>query len=224
MTDTPFPPQVNAGDSDSDESVSDNPEQRRTSLYTDVEVAKEEDKWVWRLRLLTVLVLIAVTVVVCVVVYQEGRKSETAAFEQDFSDLGEKLVRSFEGIVEQRFGIVESFADTITSDSLAAGNGTSTFPYVTPHNFIYRVENTAELAQLMFLLFLPRVQRSEVNEWSAYAKENTQWYTQGWAHQAGVPEEDVPEPNVFPTIMNVHNPNGPGPALKVTPNKVSPRV
>ncbi|CAB9514588.1 unknown protein [Seminavis robusta] len=70
-------------------------------LYTELEVAKKEDRWVFWLRILTTLVLLAVAVTVCVVVYLEGRKSETKSFEQDFSDLGEKMVQSFEAKVEQ---------------------------------------------------------------------------------------------------------------------------
>ncbi|CAB9514586.1 Receptor-type guanylate cyclase gcy [Seminavis robusta] len=189
-----------------------------SDLYTELEVAKKEDIWVFWLRILTTLVLLAVAVTVCVVVYLEGRKSETKAFEQDFSDLGEKMVQSFEAKVEQRLGVIEAFAESVTSDA------NHSFPYVTPPNYAFRAETTAILAQLFFLIFIPIVQKEQLAIWNQYVQQNTHWRVEGWAQIAGVNPETVNETEVGfkpfpPQMMNFHNPNGPGPVQKITPNQ-----
>ncbi|CAB9530583.1 Receptor-type guanylate cyclase gcy [Seminavis robusta] len=187
-------------------------------LYTELEVAKKEDRWVFWLRILTTLVLLAVAVTVCVVVYLEGRKSETKSFEQDFSDLGEKMVQSFEAKVEQRFGVIDAFAESVTSDA------NHSFPYVTPPNYAFRAETAATLAQLFFIIFIPIVQKEQLETWNQYVQQNEQqWRVEGWAQVIGANPEDVNVTDVGfypmpPQMMNFHNPNGPGPVQKVTPD------
>ncbi|CAB9526550.1 Receptor-type guanylate cyclase gcy (Partial), partial [Seminavis robusta] len=190
----------------------------RSDLYTELEVAKKEDIWVFWLRILTTLVLLTVAVTVCVVVYLEGRKSETKAFEQDFSDLGEKMVQSFEAKVEQRLGVIEAFAESVTSDA------NHSLPFVNPPNYAFRAETVAILAQLFFIVILPVVPRDQLQTWNQYAQENQQWRAEGWAQVVGVNPEsiNVTEVGFNPMpgqMMNFHNPNGPGPVQKVAPNQ-----
>ena len=66
-------------------------------------VAKKEGEWVWWLRFMTGAVLVSVAIVVCLVVFLTGRGGENEQFDQEFSNLAEKLVQSFEKAVKQRF-------------------------------------------------------------------------------------------------------------------------
>lgn len=181
----------------------------------EVKVAVQEDRWVFWLRLLTACVLVGVAVLVCVVVYQEGRQGETAAFEEEFSHLGEKLVRSFESLVAQRFGILDSFAQGITSDA------DGLFPFVTPPNYAFRAERVVDLAQLFFIIFVPIVPNELVEDWNTYARQNQHWKKEGVAQQRGVLPDELDEEELTPlppVMLNVHNPNGPAPAQNVTPD------
>jgi len=174
-----------------------------------LEVAQKEDKWVFWLRVLTTLALLSVAVAVCLGVYFQGRKSEKESFEQDFSALGEKLVRSFTETVRQRVGIITSFGQEITSQANNA------WPFVTPPNFNARAETTAMLAQFMWLRLIPQVTRSNLDLYVNYTQANQGWRTEGLARQNGIPPEDVNAQDIFPTIINVHNPNGPTPAVEI---------
>lgn len=177
-----------------------------------LEVAKKEDQWVWYLRGLTSLVLLSVAVTVCLIVYFTGKGSEKANFEQEFSDLGERLVQSFEGTIKQRFGIVSSFADEITSEA----NGS--WPFVTPANWHERAKTTSVLAQLMWTRLIPKVSREDLEAYDAYTWANQGWRTQGIAKQTGLSPEEINANSIWPTITNFHNPDGPTPAVELNPD------
>jgi hypothetical protein len=180
-------------------------------LEGDLKLAKHEDKWVFRLRFLTTLILISAAVAVCLVVYTTGRGGETLAFEQDFKALGQKLVSSFESTVEQRFGIIQSFTEDITSDA----NGS--WPFVVPPHFHERAETMSMLAQSMWTRLMPRVSRMDLDAWTEFSWVNQGWRTRALARQLDIPEDEVHAQTILPQMMNFHNPNGPTPAIEINP-------
>ena len=172
-----------------------------------LELAKTEDKCVWYLRLATACVLLAVATTVCLGVYFEGRQSENDDFEQDFLDLSIKLVSSFEDVVQQRFGVIQTFGQDLT----AQANGT--WPFVTPPYYAHRVNSVARLSQAMLLVLLPQVNRDQVPAWDQYANQNNGWREQSVSVTMGIPIEEVQLPPFLPTIMNTQGPDGPVPAI-----------
>ncbi|CAB9504323.1 Receptor-type guanylate cyclase gcy [Seminavis robusta] len=178
----------------------------------DEALAHEENRWVFWLRFLTTMVLLSVAIAVCLVVYFQGRASEQNDFEQDFSDLGDKLVTSFESLVDQRFGIIENFAMGETSYA----NGS--WPFVTPPDFFLRAGSLVMLCQLMFIVLVPKVTFDQRPQWDQYVQQNMAWKKEALAFQEGIPVEQVNAPDgIFPVMMNFHYggppkpQDGPGP-------------
>ncbi|CAB9507210.1 Receptor-type guanylate cyclase gcy [Seminavis robusta] len=177
-----------------------------------LDVAQKEAVWVFRLRVLTGIVLVGVAVAVCLVVYFAGRQSETESFETDFEALSEKLVLSFEQTVEQRFGIIASFGQDITSQA----NGS--WPFVAPKDFNQRADAVSILAQLMAIRLMPRVEKENYNLWNDWAFDNQGWKAEGLAFQTGIPVDQVNAGIINHGMINVHNPNGPTPANEINPD------
>ena len=174
-----------------------------------IEVAKQEERWVWVLRALTAFVLVAVALTVCLGVYFEGRRREKANFENDFANLGEKLVSSFENTVSQRFGLVDTFTNDITS--YAKGR----WPFVTPPDYDYKAEKVAALGTFMDIVLIPIVQKEDYFEWDEYVQNTQEWKKEGLSHETGIPQDQVVAMPSFPNMINVHNPNGPTPANQI---------
>mmetsp|Transcript_17377 Transcript_17377/g.40393 ORF Transcript_17377/g.40393 Transcript_17377/m.40393 type:complete len:595 (-) Transcript_17377:3215-4999(-) len=165
-----------------------------------IDIAQREDRWVWRLRMLTGVVLLSVAIAVCVFVYVDGRQTEKDDFEQDFAQLGEKVVTTFDATIRQRFGIIQSFAEEIT----AQANGT--WPMVLPARFSYRGATVSQLAQLFTLMLLPQVRREDVADWVAFSTQHYyQWKYEAISLEMGIPIEEarkIPTPPPFPTIID----------------------
>ena len=149
-------------------------------------VAKKEGEWVWWLRFMTGAVLVSVAIVVCLVVFLTGRGGENEQFDQEFSNLAEKLVQSFEKAVKQRFDVLESFGDGLTAE--ANGN----WPFVTFHGFSERMERLSQVSQIMAAHMLHRVTKEQLAEWNAYTMSNvSSWRREGISRERGIPLEDV---------------------------------
>ncbi|CAB9497503.1 Receptor-type guanylate cyclase gcy [Seminavis robusta] len=154
-----------------------------------LELAKKENMYVWYLRFVVTALLGAVALAVCLSVYFVTKRSEEADMENDFVDLSEKLVDTFEITFQQRFGIVDNFAQELTSYEKDAPN--VTWPFVTMPDFERRAGRTAALADLFCILILPMVPAEQRVEWEHYAVANQGWRGEGLALQQGIPVEDV---------------------------------
>lgn len=181
-----------------------------------LDLAKNEDKWVVCLRIFTALLLILVALTVCLGVYFEGRHSEKQDFETGFEDLASKLVSSFGDVVEQRFGVIQSFGEDITSQADGA------WPLVTPRDYIHRTEVIVRLANLIFLVFFPIVTRDKVEAWENYANETKGWREEVFAISQGVPLEEVQLPPFMSKIMDIENADGPVPAVTTSDGPYAP--
>ena len=149
-------------------------------------VGKTEDKWVWWLRVMTGAVLVGVAIAVCLVVFLTGRGGENELFDQEFSNLAEKLVQSFEKAVKQRFDILETFGDGLTAE--ANGN----WPFVTFRGFSEKMERLSQVSQIMAAHMLHRVTKEQLAEWNAYTMSNvSSWRREGISRERGIPLEDV---------------------------------
>lgn len=173
--------------------------------HYDQNMSAKEDRWVCGLRVLTCVLLMGVAIVVCLVVYLTQRQSEREQYQQEFDNLADKLRSSFETSVQQRFQVLAAFADSLTAESLAlanaaaaesATNGTDstsagTWPFFSPHDFSDRFERVAQLAQVMAVHMLWKVERHQLEEWNRYSVENSAWRFQGISKQRNIPLEQV---------------------------------
>jgi hypothetical protein len=164
-----------------------------------LEFAKKENSAVWWLRGFVFLLLTCVALAVCLSVYYVGTASEEDDFEQDFGDLGDKLVESFGLTIRQRFGIVKNFALGLTS--FVNNDANNSWPFVTLPEYERRAGSTARLADLTTLHLIVRVETEERAAWDAYSNLNQGWYAEGFAVQQGIPVEDVEAPPIAPTII-----------------------
>jgi hypothetical protein len=146
-----------------------------------------------------------VVIAVCLTVYYLTRSSEKQDFEDDFVDLGGSVATSFESVVEQRFGILESFVAEITA------NSNQSMPFVTPIGYAYQADTVSRLAHVLFLKLIPRVERAQVGAWSAYMAANKGWKAEGIVIAAGIDPEDVNASPISPTILDIHSGGPPRP-------------
>ena len=165
-------------------------------------LAATENRWVLWLRFFTGFVLIAVAICVCLVVYFETRRAEQEDFEQDFSDLAEKLVTSFADNFQDRFGSVQNFATDLTNE--AAGGSSGDWPFFTPKDWEIRATGVGRLAHLMMLILSPYVELEEREAWDEYANANQGWKAEGLAYHLDIPLEEVNARPIFPTLTNAH--------------------
>ena len=162
----------------------------------ELKIGKREDVWVWWLRVLTAVVLLGVAVATCAVVYVTAYQNETNAYEQDFSNLAEKLVVTFEDTVKQRFQVLDAFCDSLTAEA----NGT--WPFVVPFHFSERMERVAKLAQVMVVHVLPRVTRDQLEDWNTFSVKNRHWRQEGIARERGIPLDQVNATDYLPYAYN----------------------
>lgn len=148
-------------------------------------IGRREDTWVFRLRFLTASVLLAVAITTCALVYVTSRQSETNAYEQEFENLADMLVGSFENGVKQRFEVIAAFAESLTVEA----NGT--FPFYVPKDFSERSERVAKLADVMVFHILPLVTASNLDKWNTYSVENDHWRAEGISRERGIPLDQV---------------------------------
>ena len=156
---------LHSGTSNPDESKSPEPKEQD-------KLAQTEDKAVWYLKLAVILVFVSVALVVCLGVYFGAKKGEEADFEDDFSDLSEKLVDSFQLAFRQRLGILEDFAYELTSFTLDTN---TSWPFVTLPDYERRGGRAARLADLLSIMFLPIVHAQDRDQWEKYVPDNMGW-------------------------------------------------
>ena len=168
-----------------EEEDDDQHEEEGAAKDDELNIGKREDSWVWWLRALTAFVLLGAAIATCAVVYVTARQSETNAYEQDFSNLAEKLVMTFDDKVKQQFQVLEAFCDSLTTEA----NGT--WPFVVPAHFSERSERVAKLAKVMVFHLLPLVTRNQLEEWNTYSVENSNWRPEGMARERGIPLDQV---------------------------------
>lgn len=162
----------------------------------DLVLAKNENRWVWRLRFLVALVLLTATIAVCLAVYFDGRQDEQEAFEHDFAGLADKLVVSFESVVQQRFGAIDLF----TSDMTANANGS--WPFVEPPGFTRRMAEVHRMAGLSITFLLMKVEEEDRAAWEEYSVSHLEWKREGMAFLMGKNPDDIVSASIFPKIMD----------------------
>ena len=145
------------------------------------------------------LVLLCVALAVCLVVYFFVRNAEKDDFENDFADVGDKLVESFELTLQQRMKVIEGFSLAVTSYALHHPN--TTWPMVTLPDYEQRARNVAQLAYLFSINLLPLVKDENRVEWEHYSRQNGAWVAEGLAFQQGVQVDQVSAPPINPAIM-----------------------
>lgn len=159
-------------------------------------VGKREDMWVLRLRVITASFLVFVAIITCALVYLTGRQSETKAYQKEFSDLGQKLVQSFEDAVKQRFEVLTAFSESLTVEA------SQSFPFYVPSDFSERAERVAKLAEVMALHLIPIVTRDQLEEWNTYSVENSYWRPEGMARERAISLDEVNASAYEPYLYN----------------------
>jgi hypothetical protein len=192
-------------DNDSSRASEDNPEPTQEEQLV---LAKKENRAVWYLRFTVFLLMGAVALAVCLTVFFGAKNSEQSDFEEDFADMSQKLVESFQVSFSQRLGIYEDFSYEITSYTLDTN---TSWPLVALPDFERRAGRTARLANMLSIIILPLVEAQVREEWENFANASFGWKAEGIALQQGVPVEDVEVPPLTPFIYQ-NGPDGREPA------------
>ena len=171
-------------------------------------LARRENRAVARLRVVAACVMIIVAVSVCIGVYIMSTAAEKADFEQDFAELGQKIVDSFGFTLQQRLGVVNNFGMSLTSyASQQKVNNVTSWPFVTLPDYAYRAGNSAQLADLMSLAAVCFVADDQREEWEHYASTHQDWMFEGMALRG---EGDAVEPISETLIAPLHGGGGMG--------------
>lgn len=177
-----------------------------------VELATREGRAIFCLRFVVAILLLAVATTACLAIYFIGTQNQVQDFEDDFRELGAKLVESFEITLKQRVGVIDEFSQDLTAYAI---NSNSTWPNVTLPNYEVLAGSSARLADLLAFLVVPFVAEENRDAYEQYTKENIGWRAEGMALQQGKTPEQVDvdqelEP-IYDTIVGV-GPEGPYPA------------
>ena len=151
-------------------------------------LARKEERAVWILRFMVLLVLAIVATAVCLFVYFGARQTEVEDFEDDFQDLSDKLVESFEATFNDRMEVMRDMAEDYTS---YAKDANQTWPFVTLPDVEYRARRTAKLAKLLFMIQVPIIEASNRQEWESYSNSVQGWRAEALAVQKGVSVEEI---------------------------------
>ena len=111
-------------------------------------LAQRETTAVFRLRVVVFTVLWGAACAVSVVVYLVTSRSERQDFETTFDSASAKLVESFQQIVKQRVGALNTLSVAFTSYARAVGDE---WPFVTLNDFHQRVASARTLSGSFFV-------------------------------------------------------------------------
>ena len=115
------------------------------------QLASKETRAVFRSRVLVFGALFLAASIVSVVVYFITKESEKEDFETTFDGASAKLVESFEEIVQQKIGALNSLSVAFTS---YARSQNDTWPFVTMNDFQQRAASARSLSDSLFLELL----------------------------------------------------------------------
>ena len=143
-------------------------------------LAKKETRYVLRLRILVFLALLLAALAVSLTVYFITKNAEGEQFNAAYEGSSEKLLESFEEVIDVKIGAVANFAVTFTE---FARDRNLTWPFVTMGDFPQRAISTRALSKSLFLLISPTITTETRSDWNSYAIKEKGWLDEGRAYQ-----------------------------------------
>ena len=144
-------------------------------------LAQSETRYVLRLRILVFLALLLAALAVSLTVYFVTANSEQEQFMVGFEGNAQKLMDSFDEIVNVRIGAIANLAVTFTE---FARDRNVTWPYVTMTDFHQRAGSAREISNTLFVHMYPIVTNETRAGWEEYSVREKGWLDQGRAYQA----------------------------------------
>ena len=146
-----------------------------------IDIARQETQAVRVLRFVVLFLLIGAAIAVSVAAYVYLQRDEQDALEENFHDLGNRLMDGFHANALLRLHTMDSFATTLTATAQVMNQ---TWPFVTTPHF----ESLATAARFVVggavsLGVYPYVTNETRQEWEAYALQNTTWLNESYAYQ-----------------------------------------
>ena len=143
-------------------------------------LAKKETRDVLRLRILVLLALLLATLAVSLTVYFITKRAQEEEFNSGFQGNAQKLMDSFNQIVELKIGAITSLAISFTS---YARSQNATWPFVTMNDFQQRAASARALSDCLFLELLPLITDETRADWEEYALIEKGWLDEGRDYQ-----------------------------------------
>mmetsp|Transcript_21372 Transcript_21372/g.50809 ORF Transcript_21372/g.50809 Transcript_21372/m.50809 type:complete len:1202 (-) Transcript_21372:132-3737(-) len=131
-------------------------------------------------KMAVLAILFLVTIGVCLAVYFITSNGEEAEFQTTFEGQADKVLTSFQGILEQKIAAIASLGVTFTAFAQANND---TWPFVTMNDFQQRAASAKGLSDAYFLELLPIVTDDDREKWEEYSVENKGWLSEGREYQ-----------------------------------------
>ena len=157
-------------------------------------IAEKETKQVFMQKLLVLAVLLVAATAICLTVYFITTNAEEEEFEAHFEGGAEKIVSSFEAIIQEKIGAIGSLClaltarGKITDGSAVENTDGNSWPFVTMESFQERAASARILANVLHMSLLPIVTEENREAWEAYSRQNGEWYSEGFAYQQALLE------------------------------------
>ena len=158
------------------------------------EIGQQESRQVFKQKVLVILVLFLAAVSVSLAVFFITRNAESDQFVQHFQGGADKIVASFESILQEKIGSVGSLCLAFTAHGLAqqeleqANSSDTVWPFVTIDSFHESAASARILSNVLHMSLLPIVTKENQKAWEAYSVENGEWYAEGFAYQMALLE------------------------------------
>lgn len=169
-------------------------------------IAEKETRQVMMQKLLVLVVLLLAALAICLVVYFITTNAEEDEFEAHFEGGAEKIVSSFEAIIQEKLGAVGSLclaftaqgknlnvanvgagpdggASAVDADAITTSTNGHLWPFVTMDSFQERAASARILSNVLHMSLLPIVTEDNREAWEAYSVQNADWYSEGFAYQ-----------------------------------------
>ena len=163
------------------------PEDHSTTAYTkksDEEaeklLAKGETRYVLRLRILVFVALLLAALAVSLTVYFITKGAEEQQFQAGFDGTAQKLLDSFNEIIEVKIGAIADLSVTITEFTR---DRNMTWPFVMMSDFQQRATSARALSSSLFIQLYPIVTNETRAEWESFAVQQKGWLDDGRAYQ-----------------------------------------
>lgn len=145
-------------------------------------LAKDETTAVRTLRVFVLFVLVAVAVSFSVTIFFYMKSDEAHTFDQQFHDLGTRLVEGFQSNTKLRLQVMDMLCVSITSSAKATHQA---WPFVTIEDFDARVSTARSILGSTYVGVYPVVSTDQREEWEAYTQvpDNIHWTNQSFAYQ-----------------------------------------
>jgi hypothetical protein len=137
------------------------------------EMAKRETKnmRVWKIVVSLTVLVTAILVSAGTYIFLQG--DEDSSFEVSYQSFANTIGDAAEVHRDNLFTTVRSFSNTINAAAIATN---SEFPFVTVPAFEVSAAAARQQSGLELLIFVPKVEVSEVTRWNEHANANGGWY------------------------------------------------